>query len=92
MYTYNVLSVIVLYLLDVAVDQGLLVSAFDLEFFLALETGCRKEDKLDQCDDTVVLDDSWGCLCLANFLGDDLGRVEQIDLAVCSAILMSGCP
>lgn len=82
MYTYNVLGVIVLHLLNVAVDQGLVVSALNLEFLLALEAGCWKEDELDQGDDTVLLDDSWGRLCLADLLGDDLRRVKEIDLAV----------
>lgn len=82
MCTYNVLGVIILHLLNVAVDKGFLVSALHLEFFLALKGGRRKEDELNQCDDTVVLDDSWGSLRFADFLGDDLRRVEQINLAI----------
>lgn len=92
MYTYNVLGVVVLHLLDVAVDQGLVVSALHLEFLLALEARRRKEDEFDQCDDTVLLDDSWGSLCLADFLGDNLGRVEEIDLAICSRFYINRCP
>jgi hypothetical protein len=43
--TYNIVCVIILELLDVGVDQGLSIAAFDTEFLVACKTSGRKEDK-----------------------------------------------
>lgn len=43
--TYNIVGIIILQLLDVGVDQGLGIAAFDTEFLLARESGRREEDE-----------------------------------------------
>lgn len=90
MITYNIVCVIVLELLDVGVNQRLGVAAFDTEFLLASESGSGKEDEFHQGNNTIVFNDFRGCFGLADLLSDDLGRIQEINLAIYS--VLEGAP
>jgi hypothetical protein len=81
--TYNIVCVIILELLNVGVDQGLGIPAFNAEFLCACESGRGKENKFNQGDNAVVFNDFRDRLRLADLLSDHLRGIKKINLAIC---------
>lgn len=73
-----------MHLFDARVDQRLQAVAFPLNAELppSLQFGSRQQHVLHEGEDAVVFHHLGRRLRLANLLGDDLGRIEEIDLAV----------
>lgn len=87
--TYDVVHIVFLELFNVGVNQRLRVSPLNDEFLLALERSCGQQNVLDQCDDSVFFDDARSGFGFLNLFGDSLGRVQQIDFAVCWVSVMA---
>lgn len=80
----NVILVVGLHLSSVLVDKRLeaVPFALDDEFACPAERGRGKQDELCEGKQTVAFRNLGGGLGLLDLLGDDLGGVEKIDLAV----------
>lgn len=83
--TYHIISVIFVHLSDAAVDQWLqaISLAVDDKLSLSSQSCYRQQNVFDKGEDAILLNHLRGSNGLADLLGDDIGGVQEVDLAVC---------
>lgn len=83
-WPHNVILVVGLHLSSVLVDKRLeaVPFALDDEFACPAERSRGKQDELCEGKQTVAFRNLGGGLGLLDLLGDNLGGVEKVDLAV----------
>lgn len=82
--TYDVITVIIMYLFDVRVYQWLqaISFTFNTELSASIQSCSRKQNEFGECQDAVAFNDSGSSLCSAYLPGNNLWRIEKIDFAV----------
>jgi hypothetical protein len=82
--TYDVIPVIIMHLVDVRVYQWPQAISITLNTKLSASTqSCGwKQNEFRECQDAVAFSDAGSSLCFAYFPGNNLRRIEKIDLAV----------
>jgi hypothetical protein len=82
--TYDVILVIIMHLVDARVYQWLQAISITLNTKLStsIQSCGRKQNEFCECQDAVAFNDSGSSLCFAYLLGNNLWRIEKIDLAV----------
>jgi hypothetical protein len=81
--TYNVLAVILVHLLNGAVDKRLALSSLDNESgFACLKSRDGEKDEFNKTQDTVLLNNLRCCDSLLDLALDKIRAIQKIDLAV----------
>jgi hypothetical protein len=82
--TYDVILVIIMYLVDARIYQWL--QAISITFNTKLSTSIQscgwKQNEFRECQDAVAFSDAGNSLCFAYLPGNNLWRIEKIDLAI----------
>jgi hypothetical protein len=73
-----------MYLFNVRVYQRLqaISFTFNTELSTSIQSCSREQNEFCECQDAVAFNDSGSSLCFAYLPGNNLWRVEKIDLAV----------
>lgn len=82
--TYDVILVIIMYLADARVYQRLQAVSitFNAKLSTSIQSCGRKQNEFRECQDAVAFSDSGSSLCFAYLPGNNLWRIQKIDLAV----------